>query len=605
MNDEKVVVEEISIETFEVEEIHPSSESIDSTPPSSWTSYFVGHILVFANIIVRIYCGLYMIISDCDETYNYWEPLNLITRGFGKETWEYSPGYAIRSYAYLIPYYLVSGPFRDYNHLMGLNFPSYAVFYFIRIVALAGFTAFSELKIYGSVKKNFSQSTANWFLLFTTFAPGMSHASIALLPSSFAMTWINWGTASALHVLSDENSLAVVGPSIHAIFCFLVAGLFGWPFALAIGIPFGLFTLRARYQTPPLTRIVFACWAILPALVLVLIAVDSYFYSRDVLFVPFNIVLYNVFSVEGEGPEIFGVEDFSYYILNLALNFNVVFILGYLGAVINPYVCAKKYRAAFGASVPILVWSFIFFRQAHKEERFLYPIYSLICLSAAIFTSDVLQLVRFLITLKFVSRALIALSSLLYILISMSRILALVNEYSAPLTTATVFHDVELKNPSPPSEIMNVCVGREWYHFPTSFFLPDNYRLRFVKSGFDGLLPGDFKENVSLKEAASVYPEGMNSRNKFSADKVVSFDVCDYYIDNTSPVNPETGEPEMVKDSAINPAWEIVTCESIADPSHNEFNLGRVFYIPKFLREYIPADKHQMDYCVFKRKVKV
>lgn len=599
MNDEKVVVEEISIETVEVVETLAVSESIDS----SWTAFFIGHFLVLANVLVRVHCGLYMIIADCDETYNYWEPLNRIARGFGKETWEYSPAYAIRSYAYLIPYYLVSAPFRDYDHLMGLKLPAYAVFYFIRVVALAGFTAFSELKVYRSVKRNFSQSTANWYLLFTTFAPGMSHASVALLPSSFAMTWINWGTASALDVLSDENTMAVVAPSIHAIFCFLVAGLFGWPFALAIGIPFGLFTLRARYQTPPLTRIVFAGWAMLPALVLVLIAVDSYFYSRDVLFVPFNIVLYNVFSIEGEGPEIFGVEDLSYYLLNLALNFNVVFVLGYLGAVINPYVCAKKHRAAFGASVPILVWSFIFFRQPHKEERFLYPIYSLICLSAAIFTSDVLQFVRSFITLKVVSRALIALSSLLYISVSTSRILALVNEYSAPLTTAAVFHDLETKNPT--SEIVNVCVGREWYHFPTSFFLPDNYRLRFVQSGFDGLLPGDFKENVSLKEAASVYPEGMNSRNMFSADKVVSLDVCDYYIDNTSPVNPESGEPEMVKNSAVHPSWEIVTCEPIADPSHGEFNLGRVFYIPSILSDFIPTEKHQMDYCVFKRHVTV
>lgn len=605
MNDEKVVVEEIteiSIETVEIEQ-DGSSDSIDSDQVSSWTAFFIGYALIIANIAVRVYCGLYMIISDCDESYNYWEPLNRITRGFGKETWEYSPAYAIRSYAYLLPYYLVSGPFRDYNHLMGLKLPSYAEFYFIRVVALAGFTAFSELKIYGSVKRNFSQTSANWYLLFTTFAPGMSHSSVALLPSAFAMTWINWGTASALNVLSDVNTLEVVKPSIHAIFCFLVAGLFGWPFALAIGIPFGLFTLRARYQTPPLTRIVFACWGLLPALVIILLVVDSYFYSRDFLFVPFNIVLYNVFAIDGEGPEIFGVEDFSYYILNLALNFNIVFVLGYLGAVVNPYLSNQKHRAAFGASVPILVWSFIFFRQPHKEERFLYPIYSLICLSASIFTTDVLKLVRLVITLKFVSRALITLSSLLYILVSTSRILALVNEYSAPLTTATIFNEMESQNPSPPSQLVNVCVGREWYHFPTSFFLPDNHRLRFVQSGFDGLLPGDFKENVSLKEAASFYPEGMNSKNLFSADKVVTLDECDYYIDNTSPVNSKTGEPELVKNSLVDPNWETLTCESIADPSHEGFNLGRVFYIPLILRELIPLEKHEMDYCVFRRSV--
>ncbi|VDK74941.1 unnamed protein product [Gongylonema pulchrum] len=35
-------------------------------------------------------------ISDCDEVYNYWEPLHLFLYGTGFQTWEYSPIYAIR-----------------------------------------------------------------------------------------------------------------------------------------------------------------------------------------------------------------------------------------------------------------------------------------------------------------------------------------------------------------------------------------------------------------------------------------------------------------------------------------------------------------------------
>lgn len=593
---EKVIIEE----TLNLDNITEDAEQFKATQQESFFLILVGLALVALNILVRVYCGLYMIISDCDETYNYWEPLNRIVRGFGKETWEYSPQYAIRSYAYLIPYYILSFPLRDYDHLTGPSLPPYAFFYFFRVVGLCGFTAFSEYMLYRSAQKNLGQSTANWFLLFTTFAPGMSHASVALLPSSFAMSWITWGTSSALDVLSDVNDLSVVAPSIHAIFCFLVAGLFGWPFALVIGVPFGLFTLRTRYQTPPLTRIVFACWAILTALVLVIICVDSYFYSRDFLFVPFNIVLYNVFTVEGEGPDIFGVEPLSYYILNLLLNLNVVFILGYLGAVVNPYISEKKYRATFGSSVPILVWSFIFFRQPHKEERFFYPIYSLVCLSAATFTTEVCNFVCQIVTLKFISRCLIGLSSLLYITVSSSRILALVNNYGAPLTTATIFHVREVGNPT--LSIVNVCVGREWYHFPTSFFLPDNYRLRFVKSGFDGLLPGDFEENVSIKEATSAYPTGMNANNAFSQDKVFPFDHCDYYIDNTSPTNPASGEPQLVMSTIVDPAWEKVVCAPIADPSNTDFNIRRIFYIPEVLKAFVAPKDYEMDYCVFQRK---
>lgn len=43
------------------------------------------------------------------------------------------------------------------------------------------------------------------------------------------------------------------------------------------------------------------------------------------------------------------------------------------------------------------------------------------------------------------------------------------------------------------SSTVSVCVGGEWYRYPSSFFLPGpNYRLQFVKSGFDGLLPAAF-----------------------------------------------------------------------------------------------------------------
>lgn len=578
-------------------------ESSCDTQGDSILLWLVGYILIALNVIVRYYCGLYMIIADCDETYNYWEPLNFLMRGFGKQTWEYSPAWAIRSYAYLIPYYFASGPFNDFKRLVAWNLPPSSTFYFLRVVALAGFTAFSEIKLYLSLRHSFNQSTANWYLLFTTFAPGMSHASVALLPSSFAMTWITWGTASAVKVLNTDIALTTVGPSVHAITCFLIAGLFGWPFALAIGIPFGLFTLRARYQTPPLTRIVFSGWAILPAMVIVLVCIDSYFYSREMLFVPLNIVLYNVFALEDEGPEIFGTEPFSYYILNLVLNFNVVFVLGYVGALLNSYISRGKHQAAFGSSVPILVWSFIFFRQAHKEERFLYPIYTLICMSAAIFTGEIVNGCRQFVTSKAVTRVLILFSSVIYICVSGSRILALVYTYGAPLSSAELFHEWEQTNPT--TTIQNVCVGREWYHFPTSFFLPDNYRLRFVRSGFDGLLPGDFKEGVSVKEAASVYPANMNAKNIFAADKVIPFEHCDFYIDNDSPASAENNEPQLLKNGAVDPAWEVLSCELIADPSREGFNFRRVFYVPGFMDPVVPREEYLMKYCVFHRKAVV
>lgn len=42
------------------------------------------------------------IIHDCDETFNYLEPLHYLAHGSGMQTWEYSARYALRSYLYLL-----------------------------------------------------------------------------------------------------------------------------------------------------------------------------------------------------------------------------------------------------------------------------------------------------------------------------------------------------------------------------------------------------------------------------------------------------------------------------------------------------------------------
>jgi len=34
--------------------------------------------------------------------YNYWEPLHFLIKGYGFQTWEYAPEFAIRSWTYLL-----------------------------------------------------------------------------------------------------------------------------------------------------------------------------------------------------------------------------------------------------------------------------------------------------------------------------------------------------------------------------------------------------------------------------------------------------------------------------------------------------------------------
>jgi hypothetical protein len=38
---------------------------------------------------VRLVSARYNLIHDCDEVFNFWEPLHYLLYGYGKQTWEY------------------------------------------------------------------------------------------------------------------------------------------------------------------------------------------------------------------------------------------------------------------------------------------------------------------------------------------------------------------------------------------------------------------------------------------------------------------------------------------------------------------------------------
>ncbi|CAH2351343.1 alpha-1,2-mannosyltransferase Alg9p [[Candida] railenensis] len=565
-------------------------------------------VLISLNWIVRSYCALYMIISDCDETFNYWEPLNLLIRGFGKQTWEYSPEYAIRSYFYLVPYYILAYP------LQLMSFSSVAQFYWIRFVALCGFTAYTEFSLFTSIQKNLGSSKiANWFLFFSTIAPGMSHASVALLPSSLAMNCVTLASANVLSAMNQQPHQYRASTSVLAIAQFCVGGVIGWPFALVLAVPFGIYTVGSNILKDPsqLFKIITGSIMSLGAILAAITSIDSWFYQKLVL-VPLNIVLYNVFGGEGEGPEIFGVEDFSYYVLNLLLNFNIVFILGYSGSILNPLFIGKK--AFLVSTCPLLLWSLIFGSQPHKEERFLYPIYPLICLNASILisfifttTSNVLESIK--LSNKWVSRSIQLLFGGVVGLVSILRIFNLVENYSAPLTVAEDLYRELVESGNGDA---NVCVGREWYHYPNSFFLSSNSRLKFVKSGFNGLLPGDFLEDEdnlsSISDVTSSIPFDMNNKNQFSDSKVTSFNQCSYYIDNTLPVDLEQGEHSIIELSKSGEVivndndWELLACSKLISMDGNSSGLGKILWIPHYFRKFIAYRVEYMQYCALKKK---
>ena len=62
-------------------------------------------------LVANLVSAVFAPIQDCDETFNYWEPTHYLSHGYGLQTWEYSPDYAIRSWFY-IALHAVAGNFR-------------------------------------------------------------------------------------------------------------------------------------------------------------------------------------------------------------------------------------------------------------------------------------------------------------------------------------------------------------------------------------------------------------------------------------------------------------------------------------------------------------
>lgn len=75
-----------------------------------------------------------------------------------------------------------------------------------------------------------------------------------------------------------------------------------------------------------------------------------------------------------------------------------------------------------------------------------------------------------------------------YALLCSARVASSIHNYGAPLDLYNHLYRNELGRKS--QREVNVCLGKEWYRFGSSFFIPSNKQhVQFIKSGFDGLLP--------------------------------------------------------------------------------------------------------------------
>jgi alpha-1,2-mannosyltransferase len=72
-----------------------------------------------------------------------------------------------------------------------------------------------------------------------------------------------------------------------------------------------------------------------------------------------------------------------------------------------------------------------------------------------------------------------------------------------------------------------VCMGSDWYTFPSHFLLPPSARLEYFKDGFGGILPQHF-----APEGGTWRPplQPFNGLNREETSRYVGMDACDYVV---------------------------------------------------------------------------
>ncbi|XP_067421444.1 alpha-1,2-mannosyltransferase ALG9 isoform X5 [Emydura macquarii macquarii] len=410
-------------------------------------------------ISARFCAALLSNISDCDETFNYWEPMHYLVYGKGFQTWEYSPVYAIRSYAYL---WLHALPALFHARILQTN--KVLIFYFVRCL-LAFLSCICELYFYKAVCKKFGLHVSRLMLAFLVLSTGMFCSAAAFLPSSFCM----YTTMVAMTGwYMDKTSIAVLGVAAGTIV--------GWPFSAALGLPiaFDLLIIKQRWKS-----FLNWCLVVLILFLVPVVVVDSYYYGKLVI-TPLNIILYNVFTPHG--PDLYGTEPWSFYLINGFLNFNVAFALALLAL----------------------------------------PLTSL-----------------------------------------MECLLQKFHGYHGPLDLYPEFHRIATDptiHTVPEGRPVNVCVGKEWYRFPSSFLLPDHWQLQFIPSEFRGQLPKPFAKGPM---ATRSIPADMNDQNREEPSRYIDISKCHYLVD----LDRATETPREPRYSSNKEEWVSIAYKPFLDTS--------------------------------------
>ena len=294
-------------------------------------------------LLARLASAALNLVHDCDETYNFTEPLHYLTHGHGMQTWEHAPRFGLRSYAYLGAHALIAKPAAWFvRHAVAADaaheslaaaqrVARVAPFYAVRLF-LAVASALADAFLTSSVAETHPLA-GSVTLASLAWSAGCFVSSTSFLPSAFAGVCV---TCALAHTLKQEHRAACA-------FC-VAAVVWGWPFAGVALV--GIDCLRRRGFAETLAFIA----APLVLTISVSVAVDTYFYGAPTCSV-LNLLKYNVFPDEtGGGANLYGVEPAAFYLKNLVLNFAHGLVLALCAVPLGLIAGSARYGRVDGSS---------------------------------------------------------------------------------------------------------------------------------------------------------------------------------------------------------------------------------------------------------------
>ena len=494
-------------------------------------------------------------VADCDETYNYWEAVCVLAAPHPVrrplQTWEYAPEFALRSWAYVLPYAAIA-------RIVDNSFLA------VRLCCIALPFALAEASLVKGMEKRFGPDAA-WALLgLLASSAGHAAAAPALVPSA---------TIAALAAWSQSRWLR--GDRRGAVFIAVLATLWpGWPFVGVLFVPLAVdVLLQDGLREALLPGVASGVVIGLPCA-----AFDIKAYGRATSPL-WNVITYNAV---GGGDELYGVAPWTYYAKNLGLNAGIalVLVLTLPMTLFLQHVLARDPRRTASTvlthAAPFVLWVGILLLRPHKEERFLFPAFpSLYVGAAASLDAGASALgalgAKFVTprtTRRFITYVALGAATLL----GAARVAALAVYYDHGQMTAWRAAAATAAKLGP---AVTVCAGSEWHRFPGTLLLPSNARLSFVRSSFDGQLPRPYAYDADPLATSARDVRGFNGHNGGEDNEYVAAADCDVAVD----LRLDEGDPPLwVNDTRT---WTQIHASPFLDSSRTPA-LARAFLVPGY-----------------------